>query len=349
MIKNKTLLNILVPILAVFIALLIGAFIILYIGENPFTAYKFLFLGAFDGVTAIARTLLEATPLIFTGLAVLFAFKGGMFNIGAQGQMVMAGLTAAAIGGFVSNIFINNVYIILIIGGLAGFLWAGIAGWLKAALGVHEVISTIMLNYIAVSFEQYALNYPLKAPGISPQTPAVAEVARLGKILDIKVPLNYGFILALVAVFVVWFIFEKTTLGYHIKAVGHNPTTAENSGINVKFIIFLTLGISGFLAGLGGVERVLGGVGQYSYKTGLTATYGFDGIAVALLGKNNPIGALLAAILFAALRVGGRAMQFNTNIPSQIVIMIQAIIILLIAAENMIKYWLEKFSEGGAK
>ena len=349
LIRNKNILNVLVPIIAVLLALLIGAGIIFYMGENPVKAYYYLFSGAFDGLTPIARTLLEATPLIFTGLAVLVAFKGGMFNIGAQGQMMMAGLTAAAIGGFVTNVFINNVFVILIVGGFAGFLWASIAGWLKAKLGVHEVISTIMLNYIAVSFEQYCLNYPLKAPGINPQTPAVTEAARLGKLLDVRVPLNYGFILALVAVFLVWFVLEKTVLGYHIKAVGYNPSAAENNGINVKFIILLTLGISGFLAGLGGIERVLGGVGQYAYKTGLTATYGFDGIAVALLGKNTPIGALLAAILFAALRVGGRAMQFNTNVPSQMVIMIQAIIILLIAAENMIRTWLEKGSKGGAE
>ncbi|WP_297404756.1 ABC transporter permease [uncultured Cetobacterium sp.] len=349
MIKNKKLLNILVPIIAVAIALLIGAGIIFYMGVNPLTAYYYLFTGAFDGVTPIARTLLEATPLIFTGLAVLFAFKGGMFNIGAQGQMIMAGLTAAAIGGFITNTYISNPVVILLVGGFAGFLWAAIAGYLKAKLGVHEVISTIMLNYIAISFEQYCLNYPLKAPGYNPQTPSVIEAARLGKLLDIRVPLNYGFIIALVAVFLVWFILEKTILGYHVKAVGFNPTAAENNGINVRMITIVTLGISGFLAGLGGVERVLGGVGQYAYKTGLTASYGFDGIAVALLGKNNPIGALLAAILFAALRVGGRSMQFNTDVPSQMVIMIQAIIILLIAAENMIRSWLEKGSKGGAE
>ncbi|SJZ45456.1 simple sugar transport system permease protein [Cetobacterium ceti] len=346
MIKNKVI-NVLVPIVAVLVALLIGAGIIGYLGESPAKAYGYLFSGAFSGERAIARTLLEATPMIFTGLAVLFAFRGGMFNIGAQGQMMMSGLTAAAIGGFITNVFISNPVVILIVGGFAGFIWAGIAGILKAKLGIHEVISTIMLNYIAMSFEQYCLNYPLKAPGTNPQTPPVIEAARLGKLLDIHVPLNYGFILALVAVVIVWFILEKTVLGYEIKAVGYNPSAAENNGINVKLIIVLVLGISGFLAGLGGVERVLGGVGQFSYKQGITATYGFDGIAVALLGKNTPVGTLLAAILFAALRVGGRAMQFNTNVPSQIVIMIQAIIILLIAADNMIRKWLEKAAKKG--
>ena len=342
LIRNKNFLNILVPISAVFLALVIGAIIVLIMGENPLTVYYYLFTGAFDGIVPTARTLLEATPLIFTGLAVLLAFKGGMFNIGAQGQMIMAGLSVAGIGGFIANHFISNSFILLIIGGVVGFFWAGIAGYLKAKLGVHEVISTIMLNYIAINFEQYCLNYPLKGPGINPQTPPVIEIARFSKLLDIRVPLNTGFILALIAVIVVWFILEKTVLGYQIKAVGFNRTSAENNGINVKFIIFLTLGLSGFLAGLGGVERVLGGVGQYSYKSGLTASYGFDGIAVALLGKNNPFGALIASILFAGLRVGGRAMQFNTAIPNQMVIMIQAIIILLVASENMIRGWLEK-------
>ena len=203
-----------------------------------------------------------------------------------------------------------------------------------------------MLNYIAMNFEQYALNYPLKAggpSGPSPQTPPVLEPARLMQLLpQTREAFNIGFIIALVAVVAVWFILEKTILGYEIKAVGHNPTSAENAGINVKWITALSLGIAGALAALGGAERILGGVGQYTYRQGIMASYGFDGIAVALLGKNNPVGAVLAAILFASLRVGGRSMQFNTSIPSQIVIILQAIIILLIAAENMFKMILDR-------
>ncbi|MGL4404051.1 MAG: ABC transporter permease [Fusobacteriaceae bacterium] len=343
---NKKLENILIPVIAVVIALLIGAGIIAYLGENPMTAYYYLFTGAFSTQKAIARTLLEATPMIFTGLAVLFAFKGGMFNIGAQGQMIIAGVTAAGIGAFVSNTFINNVVVVLIIAALTGFAWAYIAGFLKARLGVHEVISTIMLNYIAMNLDQYLINYPLKQggpTGPNPQTPPVMEISRLSQLLpQTNEALNYGFIIALVAVVLVWFIFEKTVLGYEIKAVGHNPSASENAGINVKFIMAISMGLSGALAGLAGAERVLGGVGQYTYKQGLVATYGFDGIAVALLGKNSPWGALAAAILFAALRVGGRAMQFNTSVPSQIVMMIQAIIILLIAAENMFRFVIER-------
>jgi simple sugar transport system permease protein len=343
---NKKIQGLLVPVLAVFIALVLGAGIIAYLGENPLNAYYYLFTGAFDGKRAIARTLLEATPMIFTGLSVLVAFKAGLFNIGSQGQVVMGGLAAAAVGAFVHNIGINNVVVVLIIAAAAGFAWAGIAGWLKAKLGVHEVISTIMLNYIALNFEQYGLNYPLKEGGPmgpSPQTPPVFEASRLAMLMpDTRVALNVGFIIAVIAVIVIWFMFEKTITGYEIKAVGLNPTASENAGINVKMKILFAMGIAGALSGLAGAERILGGVGQYTYRQGIMASYGFDGIAVALLGKNSPIGALFAAILFAALRTGGRAMQFNTSIPSQIIIIIQAIIILLIAAENMFHAFFDK-------
>lgn len=331
----------LISLLSVILALVIGAGIISYLGESPMEAYYYLFKGAFVGQRAIARTLLEATPMIFTGLSVLFAFKAGMFNIGGQGQVIAGGLVAAAVGAFVTSAGVSNVFVILILSALAGFAWAAIAGVLKAKLGVHEVISTIMLNYIAMNFEQYALNYPLKAGGPngpSPQTPPVIDSARLAQLMPAtREAFNVGFIIALIAVIVVWFIFEKTILGYEIKAVGENPTAAENAGINVPWITALSLGIAGALAGLGGAERILGGVGQYTYRQGIMASYGFDGIAVALLGKSSPIGAVFAAILFASLRVGGRAMQFNTSVPSQIVIILQAIIILFIAAENMFK------------
>lgn len=338
-----------IPVLAVAIALLIGAGIIAYLGESPLTAYYYLFSGAVDGPRSIARTLLEATPMIFTGLSLLVAFKAGLFNIGAQGQLIMGGIAAAAVGAFVKSHVINNVFVILAIAAAAGFIWAGFAGYLKAKLGVHEVITTIMLNYIAMSFEQYCLNYPLKAGGPngpSPQTPPVMDFARLPELMpSTKVTLNAGFILAIIAAIIVWFIFKKTVLGYEIKAVGHNYTASENAGISVRWTVILTMGISGLLAGLAGAERILGGVAQYSYRQGVMATYGFDGIAVALLGKNNPFGVVLAAILFAGLRVGGRSMQFNTPIPSQIIIIIQAIIILLIAAENMFKAVLNKKKE----
>jgi simple sugar transport system permease protein len=342
-----------IPALSVFIALLIGAFIIAYLGESPFEAYGYLFTGALGSQRGIARTLLEATPMIFTGLSLMFAFQAGMFNIGAQGQVIIGGLAAVAVGAFVNAHIINNVFIVLILAGAAGFAWAGFAGYLKAKLGVHEVITTIMLNYIAMNFEQWCLNYPLKEGGIngpSPQTPPVMELARLPHLMPgTKVPLNVGFILAILAAILVWYIFKKTVLGYEIKAVGFNPTAAENAGINVKRTIIITMGIAGLLAGLAGAERVLGGIGQFTYRQGLMASYGFDGIAVALLGKTTALGSVISALLFAILRVGGRSMQFNTSIPSQIIIIIQAVIILLIASENMLMDWINKFKGGKKK
>ncbi len=347
---NKKLQGALIPIISVVLALLIGAGVITLLKENAFTAYFYLFKGAFGSTKGIARTLLEATPMIFTGLAVLFAFKGGLFNIGGQGQVIISGVISAGVGAFVSNRYINNVFVMVLIAIAVGFIWAYIAGLLKAYLGVHEVISTIMLNYIAINLEGYSLNYLFKEGGLngpSPQTPPVLETARLAQLLpSTNEMLNAGFLIAIVAVIIVWFIFEKTTLGYEIKAVGYNPTASENAGINVKFIMALTLGISGALAGLAGSERVLGGVGQYAYKQGLIGTLGFDGIAVALLGKNHPVGVFVAAILFGALRVGGMSMQFNTKVPSQIIIIIQAVIILLVAAENIFKFVIEKRKKG---
>jgi general nucleoside transport system permease protein len=229
--------------------------------------------------------------------------------------------------------------VVLIIAALAGFIWAAIAGVLKTKFGVHEVISTIMLNYIAMCFEGYVLNSPLKAVGAIPQTPPVHESCRLMQLIPSShTPLNSGFIIAVVAAFIIWYVLKKTIYGYEVKAVGLTPSACENVGINVNKHIIFIIGISGLLAGLGGGVRVVGGSCQYSYLQGIMADYGFDGIAVALLAHNNPIGVIVAAILFSALRVGGRMMQFQTDIPSQIVMMIQAIIILLIAGENIFRY-----------
>ena len=334
----------LIPIISVGIALLIGAVIMISLGNNPLLAYGYLIQGAFIGKREIAQTLVMATPLIFAGLSVSFAFHTGLFNIGTQGQMMIGGLAAVSIAAFVNSAVINNVVVVVLVAAIAGFIWAGIAGWLKAKLGVHEVISTIMLNYIAMSIEQYLLNYPLKEGGFlgpSPQTPRISELSRFPSILS-GTNLNLGFLIALIAAFVVWFILEKSVLGYEIKAVGFNADAAENAGINVKWRIILAMGIAGVLAGLGGTERVLGGIASDRYISGIMAEYGFDGIAVALLGKNNPLGIIFAAILFGALRAGAMRMQFLAGVPSQIIIIIQAIIILLIASENMFKYFLER-------
>lgn len=336
--------DILIPVFCVVFAMLIGAGIILYLGKDPVLAYKSLFLGAFSDKRSVAQMLMMTTPLIFTGLAVAFAFRAGLFNIGAQGQVVAGGLAAVAVAAFIKTPLLNNLFFAVMAAAAAGFLWAVIAGILRAKLGVHEVISTIMLNYIAINIENYMLNYAMKDGGLNgpiPQTPIIAEFAKFPSIIP-PTNVNAGLILAVICAVVVWFIFNKTILGYEIKSIGLNKEAAENGGINVKSKIIIAMGISGILAALAGSERVLGGIGQDRYISGLMAEYGFDGIAVALLGKNNPFGIIIAALLFGILRAGAMRMQFEADIPSQIIIIIQAIIILLIASENIFKVLLKR-------
>ncbi len=342
---RKNLLSFLVPLIAVSSALIICAIIIMLMGKDPLLAYYHLLRGAFWGKSAIAQTLIQATPLIYTGLAVAFAFRAGLFNIGAQGQVIMGGLVAASLGAFVMTPLLNNMLFMIMLVCAAGFIYAAIAGWLKARLGVHEVISTIMLNYVAINLENYMLNYPLKEGGLkgpSPQSPPVMEWVQYWNIIP-GTNLNFGLIIALACAAGVWFILNRSVAGYEIKAVGHNAPAAENSGINVPWRIILALGVSGSLASLAGAERVLGGIGQDRYLSGLMADYGFDGIAVALLGKNHPVGVVVAAILFGALRAGAMRMQFMANVPSQVIIIVQAIIIVLVAAENIFRFALERF------
>jgi len=342
---RKEILSFFVPVIAVATALIVCAIIIVFMGKDPLQAYFYLLQGAFWGKSAIAQTLIQATPLIYTGLAVAFAFRAGLFNIGAHGQVIMGGLAAAALGAFVMNPLVNNVLFMILLVCAAGFIFAAIAGWLKARLGVHEVISTIMLNYVAVNMENYMLNYPLKEGGLrgpSPQSPPVMEWVQYLNILE-GTNLNFGFIIAIICAVVAWFILNKSVTGYEIKAVGYNAPAAENSGINIQWRIILAMGISGSFAALAGAERVLGGIGQDRYLSGLMADYGFDGIAVALLGKNHPFGVVIAAILFGALRAGAMRMQFMANVPSQVIIIVQAIIIVLIAAENIFRFALERF------
>ena len=263
---NKKYVEILTPLLAVLTALIIGGIIIQLNGVNAFEAYGQLFKSAFyqanpkaPFMSGLAKTLLTATPMIFVGLSVMIAFKAGLFNIGAQGQMIMGGVAAAVVGIYVKNAFLGNFVTAIIAAGIAGFLWASISGYLKAKFGVHEVISTIMLNYIAINLQNYLLNYPLKDPASqNVQTMKVLEPARLFLLApSTKQKLNLGFILAIAAVILVWYFFGKTKQGYEMKAVGLNAGSAENAGIKIKQNIIFAMGVAGILAGIGGAERVL--------------------------------------------------------------------------------------------
>lgn len=334
----------LAPTLSIFTAMVLGGIIILSVGGNPFLAYYGLIQGSFGSAKALSETAVWATPYIFAGLAVALAFKGGLFNIGAEGQLAVGATTAALFGyalpewlGFNLPAIIH-LPIVIIVGAIAGTIWAAIVGYLKAYTGGHEVINTIMMNYIALNTISFLLNGPMKDPSptnVISRTPLVAESARLAPIFN-GLRVHWGFILALVVAFAVWWLLSKTTLGFEIKTVGLNPDAAKYAGVNVKRIIILTMALSGMLASLAGTVEVTGL--NYRHELGFSLGYGFDAIAIALLGKSHPLGVVLASILFAAMRNGATRMQFLTQMPVDLISMLQALILLFVAADAIIRY-----------
>lgn len=334
----------LVPFLAVLTALIVGGVVIASVGGNPFHAYLGLFQGAFGSAKAWSETAVWASPYIFAGLAVALAFKGGLFNIGAEGQLAFGAVVAAWIGYALPDALgislppIIHLPLAIGFGILAGALWGAIPGALKAYTGGHEVINTIMMNYIALNIVSFLLNGPMKdkSPNnISARTPGIAESARISPIFE-GFRIHWGFVLALVVAGAVWWLLWKTTLGFEIRTVGSNPDAAKYAGINVKRTIILTMALSGLLAGLAGVIEVTGL--NYRHELGFSVGYGFDAIAIALLGKTHPLGVVLAAILFAAMRNGATRMQFLTQIPVDVISVIQALILLFVAADAIIRY-----------
>lgn len=334
----------LVPLLAILTAMIVGGIIIAFVGGNPFAAYLGLIEGSFGSAKALSETAVWATPYIFAGLAVAVAFKGGLFNIGAEGQLAFGAVVAALIGYALPGWLHVNlpIYIHLPLtvglGVLAGAIWAAIPGALKAYTGGHEVINTIMMNYIALNITSFLLNGPMRDPdplNLSARTPEIAASARIPTIFpDLRV--HWGFVLALVMAAFIWWLLGKTTLGFEIRTVGSNPDAAKYAGVNVKRTIITTMAISGALAGLAGVIEVT--ALNYRHELGFSVGYGFDSIAIALLGKTNPIGVVLAAILFGAMRNGGTRMQFLTQIPVDIISVIQGLILLFVAADAIIRF-----------
>ena len=339
-------------LIAVLIALIIGGIIMISKGVNPIFAYADMAKSAFyktsprsPFMSGLARTLLTATPLIFSALAAMVAFKAGLFNIGAQGQMIAGGLAATFWAVTFRNYVIGNLLIVLIVAMVAGFLWAGLAGYLKSKFGVNEVISTIMLNYIIIEFQNFVLNGPLKdTKAGNTQSEKVFEGAKLPTLFFkiTKQRLNLGFVIVVLLVIGIFFFFKYFKKGYEIKAVGYSETVAENAGISPKKMMFLAMGLAGICAGLGGAERVLGGSAQYVYTESIMGDAGFTGLAVALLGKNNPFGILIAGIFYAALDVGGSTLQLRYQVDKEIVSIIQALIIIFVASENLFKFFVSK-------
>jgi ABC-type uncharacterized transport system permease subunit len=334
----------LVPVLAVVTALIIGAIIIWWVGGNPIDAYIGLVEGSFGSLSALSETTVWATPYIFAGLAVAVGFKGGLFNIGGEGQLSF-GAVAAAWAGYALPKLINAeippfIHVLLAVGCgvLAGAIWGAIPGYLKAKTGAHEVINTIMMNYIALNLTSFLLNGPMKDPSptnVIARTPLIAQSAQIMPIFE-KFRFHWGFILALLMAYAVWWMLWKTRLGFEIRTTGLNPDAAKYAGINVAKTIVLTMGISGGLAGLAGAIEVT--ALNHRHELGFSVGYGFDAIAIALLGKNHPAGVVIASLLFAAMRNGATRMQFLTQIPVDVISIIQALILLFVAADAIVRY-----------
>ncbi|MGB4136906.1 MAG: ABC transporter permease [Microbacterium sp.] len=291
------------------------------------------------GIRPLTETLKFATPLIAAGLGVGLAFRAGLFNIGGQGQMLMA----AAAAGYVATVwelpFPLHMLVAVVAGIAAGALWAGIAGILKARTGAHEVIVTIMLNHIAFYLLAWMLATQglLQAPGSNnPKTAPMAQTAILPQILGPMYKLHLGFLFALAAVAVTWWLLERSSLGFRFRAVGENPAAARTAGISVGRMYFLVMVIAGGLVGLAGVSQALG-TEPKGFGGGIDAGIGFDAITVALLGRSRPIGILWAGLLFGAFKTGGFTMQVAQDVPIEIVLVVQSLIVLFIAAPPLVR------------
>jgi simple sugar transport system permease protein len=309
-------------------------------------AYTALFEGAVinfsawnvaDAIKPLTETLTNSAPLIFAGLSVALAFRAGLFNIGAQGQLTIGAIVSCYIG-FAWSLPWGIHMLVAVAGGfIGGALWGSIAGVLKAKAGAHEVIVTIMLNYIAL----YTLSYVLKqswmqVPGTGvPESPDVKDTAEFFLILGSQYRLHVGFIFALLAAYLVWWLLERSTLGFEYRAVGANPHAARTAGINVSAAIIGVFVIAGGLAGLAGANQVLGT--EHRLGMGIAGNIGFDAITVALLGKSKPLGVVLAGILLGGLRAGASVMQGRTGTPVDIVLVVQSLIVLFLAAPPLVR------------
>ncbi|MBM4434186.1 MAG: ABC transporter permease [Chloroflexi bacterium] len=331
------------PILAIVLALAIAAVIIVmssvFTGAGffpllPLVAYGSLLAGAFGGGVAITNTLVAAAPLMLGGLAIGLGFKAGLFNIGVAGQFLAGAFAAAVVGARLAEApVVLAVTASMFAGALAGAVLGAIPGFLKARTGAHEVVTTIMLNNAAALLLAWAVTDLVRAPGFTfPRTGDIGNAALpvlLGRNLHLGVPL------AFIGVFVLRWLLDRTTLGFEIRTVGANPNAARYAGVSPLVIVTLTMALSGLLGGLAGAIQMLGVIGFYA--SGISAFVGFDSIAVALLGRTDPIGILFAALLFGAFRAGAPLMQIETDVPIEIIDIIQALIILFLAADLIVR------------
>lgn len=319
-----------VPVLAALMAFLVGGLLIIISGKNPIEAYGYLFYGAFGSMGMFGETILKAIPLVFTGLAATFAYRCGIFNLGGEGQFIMGAIASSYIS---CTVLVNmqgpgNLILSLLMGAVAGGIWGLVPGLLKAYAGLNEMIVTILLNYVAALFMDYLYSGPLMEASI-PQTVAIAEASRLAKIIP-GTRVHAGLFITIITVAVCQYFIFHTSKGYKMRVVGFNPTAGLCNGMNVKRLMVMSIVVSGVIAGLGGSVD-LHGV-SYRLQQGYASGFGFDGVAIALIGQLSPIGTAFVAFLFAILRTGANSMQVASGISTSVVDIIQALVIIFMVA-----------------
>jgi simple sugar transport system permease protein len=331
------------PVFATMAALLLGAVMLLFLGVNPIEAYLSLWDGAFGSANALAETLVKATPLLLVALGICISFRGNVINIGGEGQMIVGAVLATWVGLTFTDlpgwVIIPSA---MVAGFIGGAIWGGIPGVLKAYFSVNEILSTVMMNAIAVQLMNFLLRGPMIDPAQAemaskiPQTARLIEAFRLARFVPTR--LHLGVLIAVILAILVYILLWRTTLGYRIRAVGHNPHAARYAGINVKRYIVLSLLLSGACSGLAGATQVYG----VNYRmitdgsaSGFTGSAGFNGIVAALFGQLHPIWSIPASILFGALLVGANKMQRVVQVPSALVIALNGLVVVFVVSSEI--------------
>ena len=332
-------------IIALLIAFAVTAVIILLTGKSPAVAFESMFKGAFGTVNNISETFIKTVPLLLAGLGLTICYRTGLTSIGAEGQIIMGGLMATIVGVYFGGMpRYLLIPVAMIAAMIAGGAWAGIAGYLKAKLGVSEVINTIMLNYIALFFVAYLVDGPLREPpGFYPQSPLLVKGAWLSYLIK-GTRMHTGVLIAAAAVIVVYFLLWKSPLGYQMRAVGYNSIAARTNGINVNRNMVLAMFLSGVFSGLAGGIEIMGL--HHRLMNGFSSSYGFDAMAVALLGRLHPAGVTIAAFFFAVMRVGANTMQRVVQVPVALVNVIQGLVIVLILMESIFRNFTVRLIHG---
>ncbi len=340
----------LMPLLATFAALAVGAVMLILLGANPLQAYAAMVEGAFASTNSLADTIVKATPLLMVGLGICISFRGGVLNIGGEGQLIMGAIGATVIGLSLPEApAIVVIFLAMLTGFIGGAIWGGIPGVLKAYFNVNEILSTIMMNAIAVQFMNYLLRDPLLDPDQFNAASKIPQTARLSQAFDlprlIPTRLHLGAVFAVVLAILVYLFLWRTSIGYRIRAVGLNPAASRYAGIDIKRYMVLSLLLSGAFAGMGGAIQILG-VHHRMFTDGsamgFTGSAGFNGIVVALFGKLHPIGTIPASFLFGALLVGANKLQRVMQVPSAFIIALNGLVVIFVVSSE---YWSRRRSQ----